>query len=173
MILGVSIATFVVIHVLISLVAIASGIVAVIGMVRGRNLPGWTVLFLLMTVLTTVTGFMFPITVVTPALITGLVSSAVLIVALFARYGKKLAGAWRWIYAVTAVAALYLNVFVLVVQTFQKIKLVNPLAPQVGPPFAEPTDTQFLIAQVVVLAVFIAVGFMAARRYRPALAVAV
>lgn len=172
MILGVSIATFVVIHVVISLVAIAAGIVAVIGMVRGRTLPGWTVLFLLMTVLTTVTGFMFPITVFTPALGTGIVSSAVLIVALFARYGKRLAGAWRWIYVVTAVAALYLNVFVLVVQIFQKIRIVNPLAPQLGPPFAEPVNTQFLIAQVLVLAVFIAVGFMAARRYRPALAVA-
>lgn len=172
MILGVSIATFVVIHVVISLVAIAAGIVAVIGMVRGRTLPGWTVLFLLMTVLTTVTGFMFPITVFTPALGTGIVSSAVLIVALFARYGKRLAGAWCWIYVVAAVMALYLNVFVLVVQTFQKIKLVNPQAPQLGPPFAEPTNTQFLIAQIVVLAVFIAVGFVAARRYRPALAVA-
>lgn len=172
MILGVSIATFVVIHVVISLVAIAAGIVAVIGMVRGRTLPGWTVLFLLMTVLTTVTGFMFPITVFTPALGTGIVSSAVLIVALFARYGKQLASAWRWIYVVTAVAALYLNVFVLVVQIFQKIRIVNPQAPQLGPPFAEPVNTQFLIAQIVVLAVFIAVGFVAARRYRPALAVA-
>ena len=160
MILGVSIATFVVIHVLISLVAIASGIVAVIGMVRGRNLPGWTVLFLLMTVLTTVTGFMFPITVVTPALITGLVSSAVLIVALFARYGKKLAGAWRWIYAVTAVAALYLNVFVLVVQAFLKVPVLNALAPT-------QSELPFLVTQSVVLILFCAIGFIAVMRFRP------
>ena len=161
MILGLSIETFTIIHVIISLVAIASGIVVLIGMLGSRRMPGWTAFFLLTTVLTSVTGFLFPIRGFTPALGTGIVSCLVLALALYALYAKRLAGAWRWIYVTTAASALYLNVLVLIVQSFQKLPALKPLAPtQSEPPF--------LIAQGVALIVFFIVGIAAALRFRPA-----
>jgi hypothetical protein len=111
-------------------------------------------------VLTSVTGFFFPIHGFTPALGVGAVSCVLLAIALVAYYGKNLAGAWRWIYVVTAVAALYLNVFVLVVQSFVKIALLNALAPtQSEPPFA--------ITQAAVLAIFVLIGIVALVTFRP------
>jgi hypothetical protein len=160
MILGMSISTFTTVHVVISLVAIGAGLVVFGGMVNDRPQPGWTALFLATTVLTSVTGFMFPLAGVTPAVVFGVVSLVVLAIALAGLYVFHLAGAWRWLYVVTALFALYLNVVVLVVQSFQKLALLQPLAPtQSEPPF--------LVTQVVVLGLFLVFGFLAVRRFRP------
>jgi hypothetical protein len=170
MILGLSIAAFTTVHVIISLIAIASGFVVMFGMLGAHRLPGWTALFLLTTILTSVTGFLFPIHGFTPALGTGAVSLVILAVALIALYARHLAGAWRWIYVVTAIAALYFNVLVLIVQSFEKLALLNPAAPVVGPPFAEPANTHFVVAQVAALLLLIVLGTLAVIRFRPALA---
>ena len=160
MILGLSISEFTLLHVVITLIAIGSGLIAVGGMFASHRLPGTTALFLFTTVLSSVTGFLFPIHGFTPALGVGIVSCAILAIALFARYPKHLTGAWRWIYVVTATAALYLNVFVLVVQSFVKVAALNALAPtQSEPPFA--------MAQAAVLAIFILLGLIAAIKFRP------
>ena len=160
MIAGLSIENFTILHTAISLVAIASGLIVLAGMLRARRLPGWTVLFLVTTVLTSVTGFMFPINGLTPAIIFGVISIVILAIALMALYVKHLSGAWRWIYVTTALAALYLNVFVLIVQSFQKVPALQKLAPtQSEPPFA--------IAQGVALIAFLVLGTLAARRFRP------
>jgi phosphoglycerol transferase MdoB-like AlkP superfamily enzyme len=158
-IIGLSIHTFTIIHVIISLVAIASGIVVLVGMLGANRLPGWTALFLVTTILTSVTGFMFPINGFTPAIGTGIVSILVLGVALIALYAKHLVGSWRWIYVTAAATALYFNVLVLIVQSFQKVPALHALAPtQSEPPF--------LIAQGSALVVFLVVGFFAASRFR-------
>ena len=161
MILGMSFETFTQVHVVISLIAIVTGIVVALAMVGGRELPALTAIFLATTVLTTLTGFLFPITAFTPALAVGAISTVILAIALVALYAFRLAGHWRWIYVVTAMAALYLNVFVLVVQSFQKLEVLQPLAPtQSEPPF--------VAAQGAVLVVFIVLGILATMRYRPA-----
>ncbi|MGE0668587.1 MAG: hypothetical protein AB7O49_18690 [Sphingomonadales bacterium] len=165
MVLGLSIDAFTTLHVVISLVAIAAGLVVLYGMIKGRRMVMLTGVFLATTVATTVTGFMFPISVLTPALITGIVSSVLLLAALVALYGRKLAGFWRGTYVVTAVAALYLNVFVLVVQSFLKLPALNALAPNGNEP-------PFLVAQGAVLIAFLALGYLAFRRFRPVLAAA-
>jgi hypothetical protein len=160
MILGMSVPAFTLLHVIISLVAIGSGLIAVGGMFAAQRLPLTTALFLVTTVLTSVTGFLFPINGFTPGLGVGIVSCVILAIALVARYVKRLAGASRWIYVVTAIAALYLNVFVLVAQSFFKVAALNALAPtQSEPPFA--------IAQVSVLAIFVLIGIAAAVKFRP------
>ena len=168
MIIGLSIPAFTVLHVVITLIAIATGFVVMFGMLGSKRLPGWTAIFLLMTILTSVTGFMFPIHGFTPALGVGAVSLVILAIALFALYGKHLAGAWRWIYVVTALAALWFNVFVLIVQSFEKLSLLNASAPQVGPPFPEPVNTHFAIVQIAARAFIVIVGIVAAIRFRPA-----
>jgi hypothetical protein len=160
MILGLSIGVFTLLHVAITLVAIGSGLIAVGGMFASRRLPVTNALFLLTTVLTSLTGFLFPIHGFTPALGVGGVSCVILAIALYAYYGKRLAGAWRWIYVVTAIASLYLNVFVVVVQSFVKVAALNALAPtQSEPPFA--------IAQAAVLAIFVLIAIAAAVTFRP------
>lgn len=160
MIAGLSIENFTILHVAISLVAIVSGLIVLAGMLRARRLPGWTVLFLATTVLTSVTGFMFPINGLTPAIVVGLISVVILAIALMALYLKYLSGAWRWIYVVTALMALYFNVFVLIVQSFQKVPALQKLAPtQSEPPFQ--------IAQGVTLAAVLILGTLAVRRFRP------
>jgi hypothetical protein len=161
MTLGLSLYVFTLLHVVISLIAIASGIVAAAQMIGGRKSEPWTALFLATTILTSVTGFMFPITVFTPALAFGTISLIVLALAVFAWYQRRLAGSWRWIYVVTAIFALYLNVFVLVAQAFQKVPPLNALAPT-------GTEAPFLIAQLIVLAAFIWIGITATRRFRSA-----
>lgn len=161
MILGTSIATFTTVHVVISLIAIAAGLVVVAGMLRASRLPGWTAFFLATTVLTSVTGFFFPVTQVLPSHIVGVVSLVVLGVTLLALYAKRLAGPWRWIYVAGATLALYLNCFVLVVQSFLKLPALNRLAPtQSEPPF--------VVAQLAVMALFVALGIRAAVRFHPA-----
>ena len=160
MILGLSIAAFTKLHVAISLIGIVSGLVVLYGMLGAQRMPGWTALFLATTVLTSVTGFMFPATTVTPAAIFGAISLAVLAVALLALYVFQANGAWRWIYVVTALFALYLNVFVLVVQAFQKIAFLHPLAPNGSEP-------PFLVAQTIVLLTFLWLGLGAVRKFHP------
>jgi len=168
MILGMSIETFTTVHTVITLIAIASSFIVMFGMLASKKLPGWTAFCLLFTVLTSVTGFIFPIHEFTPALGVGALSLVLLALALYGLYAKHLAGAWRWIYVVTAVVAFWFNFFVLIVQSFEKVKLLNPAAPIVGPPFAGATNTQFAIAQAVALLFFVVVGFLAARKFHPA-----
>jgi hypothetical protein len=168
MILGMSIPTFTLLHVIISLIAIAAGLIVLFGMLGSRRLAGWTALFLLMTILTSLTGFLFPIHGFTPALGLGIVSLLVLAVALVAIYGRHLTGAWRWIYVATAVIALWFNVFVLIVQAFEKIAFLNPHAPQIGPPFPEPQNLHFMIAQSAALIFFVVLGLVAVFKFRPA-----
>jgi hypothetical protein len=160
MILGMSLATFTLLHVVISLIGIVTGLVVLAGMLRSQRLPGWTAVFLTTTVLTSVTGFFFPFERLLPSHIVGIISLLVLAVCLFALYLRRLSGASRWVYVATAVFALYLNVFVLVVQAFLKIAFLKALAPTQGePPFA--------IAQGIVLLVFVALGIVALRRFHP------
>jgi hypothetical protein len=166
MILGMSVGVFTILHVIITLVAIGSGLIIVGGMLASNTLPGTTALFLFATALTSVTGFLFPIHGFTPALGVGIVACVILAVALFALYKERLAGAWRWIYVLTAIVSLYLNVFVLVAQSFMKVSALNALAPrQSEPPFA--------ITQAVVLVIFILIGFITLARFRPVTAVQV
>ena len=154
-----TLATFTLVHVVISLVGIGSGLVVAIGLVRGKRLDGWTVIFLTTTVATSVSGYGFPFEHLLPSHIVGAISLLVLAVAIFARYGRRLAGGWRRVYVIAAVVALYLNVFVLVVQLFRRVPALEALAPtQSEPPFA--------IAQFVVLALFIGIGAKAAIGFR-------
>jgi hypothetical protein len=167
MILGMSLQTFTSLHVVISLVAIASGLIVLLGMLGSQRMAGLTALFLLTTILTSATGFLFPIKGFTPALGVGVVSLVVLLIALIALYGKHLTGAWRWIYVLAALIVLWFNVFVLIVQSFEKVALFNPLAPQVGPPFPEPVNTHFAIAQGAALVILLVLGLIAAFKFRP------
>lgn len=160
MILGMSLSAFTTLHVVISLVAIVVGLAVVFGMFGGHAMAPWTALFLLATILTSVTGFFFPAAKLLPSHIVGLISLAVLGVALFALYSRRLAGSWRWVYVVSAVLALYFNVFVLVAQGFMKVPALNALAPtQAEPPFA--------IAQGVVMLLFVVFGVIAVRKFYP------
>jgi hypothetical protein len=160
MILGMSVGAFTLLHTIISLVAIGSGLIVVGGMFASHRLPGTTALFLFTTALTSVTGFLFPIHGFTPALGVGILACVILAVALFALYKEHLVGAWRWIYGITALVSLYLNVFVLVAQSFMKVSALNALAPtQSEPPFA--------ITQAVVLVIFILIGLIAVVKFRP------
>ena len=160
MILGMSFSTFTLFHVILSLVGIGAGLVVLIGMFVSRKLEAWTALFLGTTVLTSVTGYFFPFDQILPSHIVGAVSLVVLAIALYALYARHLAAHWRWIYVVAAVASLYLNVFVAVVQAFAKLEPLRTLAPtQAEPPF--------VIAQGVVLLLFIALGIVAIRKFRP------
>ena len=155
--------TFTIVHVVLSLIGIISGIAVTVGLLSSKRLDGWTILFLLSTLLTSVTGFGFPVERLLPSHVIGAISIAVLAVAFYARYLRLMAGSWRSIYVVTAIAALYLNVFVLVVQLFLKVPALNALAPtQSEPPFA--------VAQLAVLVAFVGLGFAAVRRFRQALA---
>ncbi len=161
MILGLSTSMFTLVHVILSLVGIAAGLVVVFGMLGSKRQPGWTALFLLTAVLTSVTGFFFPRDHVLPSHIVGVISLIALAVALWALYVNRLAGASRWIYASAAVLALYLNIFVAIVQAFQKLPLLQSLAPtQSEPPF--------LYTQLAVLAIFVLLNIIAMIRFRPA-----
>lgn len=152
-------AAFTLVHVLISLVAIASGFVVMYGLVAAKRLDSWTALFLLSTVLTSLTGFFFPIQHFTPAHAFAILSLALLSVAIFARYNRHLSGGWRVTYIVTAVISLYLNVFVLIAQSFQKVPALAALAPT-------QSELPFLATQLVVLAAFVALSIVAAIRFR-------
>jgi hypothetical protein len=159
MILGMSTATYTFLHVLISLLGIGSGFIVLIGMIERKRLNGWTAFFLVTTVATSVTGFGFPIAHLSPGLVVGALSLVVLAIAIAARYARQLAGGWRATYVVSSAIALYLNVFVLVVQSFEKVPALKALAPtQKEPPF--------LVAQVAVMALFVVLTIFAVKRFR-------
>ena len=148
------------VHVAISLVAILSGLIVLFGLLTGRRFDHWTSFFLLTTVATSVTGFLFPFHGITPGITAGIISLVVLAIATFARYPRKLAGAWRWLYVITAMIALYLNVFALIAQLFQNVPAMKALAPK-------QSDPAFLVAQLLVLIVFVVLGILAAIKFRP------
>ena len=158
MVLGMSLETYTAVHVVISLVGIGSGLIVVFGMLNGKFLHGWNGLFLLTTVLTSVSGFGFPFAHLLPSHKVGIISLVVLAIAIVARYAQKLAGGWRRTYVICAVIALYLNVFVLVVQGFLKVPALHALAPSGNEP-------PFLVAQLIVLAIFIGLGIGAAKKF--------
>jgi len=158
MILGMSTATYTFLHVLISLIGIGSGLVVMFGFLTGKRLDGITAIFLTTTVLTSVTGFGFPFEHLSPAHKVGIISLVVLAIAILARYVFHLAGAWRGTYVITSAIALYLNVFVLVVQLFMKVPALKALAPT-------GTEPPFLVAQVVVMLVFICLTVLATKKF--------
>jgi hypothetical protein len=162
MILGMSLATFTTVHVIISLIAIVSGILVLFGILGSSRMPGLTAIFLLFTILTSATGFLFPFEKLLPSHMIGILSLVLLAIACIALYGMRLAGAWRWIYAVTAMISLYLNIFVLVFQGFLKVPALTALAP--GNP---PSGPVFAVVQGVVLLFFVLVIIGAIRRFRP------
>src|ERR1700686_2182767 len=162
MILGMSLATFTLVHVIISLIGIVAGLVVMFGILGSNRKPGLTAIFLLFTILTSATGFLFPFTQLLPSHMVGILSLVLLAIACIALYAMKLSGAWRWIYVVTAMASLYLNVFVLVIQSFLKIPALHALAPSVPP-----SEPPFAVIQGIVLVFFVLVIIGAVRRYRP------
>jgi hypothetical protein len=157
-----SLATFTLLHVIISLIAIAAGLVVMFGMLGSRPQPGLTAIFLLFTILTSVTGFLFPFTQLLPSHMVGILSLVLLAIACVALYVMKLSGPWRWIYVLTALISLYLNVFVLVIQSFLKIPALSAVAP--GNPPAGPV---FAVVQGIVLVFFVLVIIGAWRRFKP------
>lgn len=160
-ILGMTTSTFTQVHVLISLVGIGSGFLVAYGLLVGKRFDGATAIFLVTTVLTGVTGFLLPAKHLLPSHVIGIISLVVLAVAILARYARHLNGGWRSIYVVSAMLALYLNVFVLVAQSFMKVPALHSLAPtQKEPPF--------LVAQLVVMAIFIVLGILAVKKFRTA-----
>jgi len=151
--------TFTLIHVVISVLAIIVGLVVVGGLMAGVRLDGWTAFFLATTILTNLTGFGFPFTTVTPALIVGAVSFVALAMCLASRYWQQLKGGWRATYVITAVTALYLNVFVLVAQLFAKTPALAQLAPT-------QQEAPFAVTQALVFALFVWLGWAALRGFR-------
>jgi hypothetical protein len=165
MILGMSVATFVLVHVVISLIAIVAGLIVMFGMLGSKSQPGLTAIFLLFTILTSATGFLIPPLVsekLLPSHIIGILSLVLLAIACLAFYVMRLAGPWRWIYVLTALISLYLNTFVLVIQSFLKVPALTALAP--GNP---PSGPVFAVVQGIVLVFFVLMIIGAWRRFRP------
>jgi hypothetical protein len=163
MVLGMSLSTFTLLHVIISLIAIVSGIIVMFGMLGSNKMPGLTAIFLLFTILTSATGFLFPFEKLLPSHMVGILSLVLLAIACIALYGMMLSGAWRWIYAVTALLSLYFNVFVLVIQSFLKVPALAAVAP--GNP---PSGPVFGVVQGIVLVFFVLMIIGAIRRFKPA-----
>ncbi|HEX4064578.1 MAG TPA: hypothetical protein VHZ09_01040 [Acidobacteriaceae bacterium] len=159
MILGMSVAVFTQVHVAISLIAIAAGFVVVFGMIAAKRLPLLTALFLITTAATSVTGFMFPYHGMTPGIVIGILSLVVLLFAAVALYGGHLVGGWRATYVITAMMALYLNFFVLIVQSFEKVPALHALAPT-------QKEMPFKVAQLVTLVIFVLLASVATKRFR-------
>lgn len=151
---------YTIIHTLLSLVAIFTGVVVVLGMLAGSRLDAWTSWFLATAVATTVIGFFFPFHGMTPGIKLGIISLVVLVLTIFARYPKQLVGAWRWIYVTGAALSLYFNLFVLVVQAFEKVPALNAVAPT-------QTESPFQLTQLVVLALSVLLGIIAVIRFHP------
>ena len=152
-------AVFTFFHVILSLAGILAGIVVVFGFLTAKRLDGWTAVFLATTVLTSVTGFLFPVHKFMPSHVVGIISLIVLAIAIFARYSRHLNGAWRRAFVISGVIALYLNVFVLVAQLFQKVPALKAIAPT-------QSESPFKIAQLTVLILFVILGILGARRFR-------
>jgi len=160
MILGMSLAGFTIFHIILSVIGIAFGFIVAGGILASSRLACWTAVFLALTVLTNATGFLFPFTKILPSHIVAIISLVLLAVAIYALYGKNLGGIWRPIYVVTAMLALWFNVFVLIAQSFQKVALLAVLAPTGSePPFA--------ITQGAVLLFFVFMIVLGIRRFRP------
>ncbi|HEY2125014.1 MAG TPA: hypothetical protein VGG94_06080 [Chthoniobacterales bacterium] len=151
---------YTIIHVLISLVGIFTGLIVLFGMLAGKRLNSWTRWFLITTVATSVTGFFFPFHGFTPAIGVGIISLILLAMAIFARCSRQLMGNWRWIYVITAATALYFNVFVLVVQSFLKIPALQAMAPT-------QTEQPFKVAQLAVLALFALLTIITVVKFHP------
>jgi hypothetical protein len=150
--------SFTIVHVVLSLVGIGSGFIVVFGLVAARRLHGLTALFLATSGATSLTGFLFPVHQFLPSHVIGMVSLVVLAIAILARYAFHFTGAWRWIYVVSAVIGLYLNVFVLVAQAFRRVPTLRAVAPtQSEPPF--------VVAQLLVTALFAVLGIFAVKRF--------
>ena len=147
---------------IISLIGIVAGIIVMFGLLGSNRMPGLTAIFLLFTILTSATGFLFPFDKLLPSHIIGILSLVLLAIACIALYGMKLSGAWRWIYVLTAMISLYFNVFVLVIQSFLKVGPLHALAPSVPP-----SEPPFAVVEGVVLVFFIIVIIGAVRRFRP------
>ena len=165
MILGMSLSTFVLVHTVISVIAIVAGVIVMFGMLKSTRPGGLTAIFLLLTILTSATGFLIPPLVsdkLLPSHIIGALSLVLLAIACIALYAMGLAGSWRWIYVVTALLSLYFNVFVLVIQSFLKIPALTAVAP--GNP---PSGPVFAVVQGVVLVFFVLMIIGAVRRFRP------
>jgi hypothetical protein len=162
MMLGLSLSTFTMLHVIISLVGIVSGLIVLFGLLGSNRMPGLTAIFLLFTILTSATGFVFPFEKLMPSHMIGILSLVLLAIACIALYGMKLSGAWRGIYVVTALISLYLNVFVLIIQSFLKVAPLHALAPSVPP-----SEPPFAVVQGIVLLFFVIVIVGAVRRFRP------
>src|SRR5579871_1057793 len=160
MILGMTTSTYTAVHVILSLIGIGAGLIVMFGLLGRKRLDGWTALFLATTAATSLTAFGFPNEHITPGIVVGIVSLVALAVAVVARYARHLAGSWRGTYVVSAMIALYLNVFVAIVQSFEKVPALNALAPKGSEP-------PFLITQVVVMALFVALSILAGKRFRP------
>lgn len=165
MILGLSLPAFTMLHVIISLIAIAAGLVVMFGLLGSKAMPALTAIFLLFTILTSATGFLFPFKELLPSHIIGIVSLVLLAIACAALYGMKLTGIWRPVYIVTAMVSLYFNVFVLVIQSFLKVPALAALALAVPP--APPSGPVFAVVQGIVLVFFIVLTASAWRRFRP------
>jgi hypothetical protein len=162
MVLGMSLSTFTMLHVIISLIGVVSGLVVLSGLLGSKVMPSWTALFLVTTILTNATGFLFPFDKLLPSHIIAIISLVLLAIACIALYVMKLAGAWRWIYTLTALIALYLNVFVLVIQSFLKIGPLHALAPSVPP-----SEPPFAAVQGIILVFFVIAIIGAVRRFLP------
>jgi hypothetical protein len=160
-ILGMPSNVFTAIHVAISLVGVASGILVVLGMLGSKPLNILTMLFLITTLLTSVTGFFFPFHGVTPGIVIGVLSILLLLAAILARYSFHLAGPWRSTYVLCSVVALWFNVFILIVQMFEKVPALHALAPT-------QSEAPFKIAQLATLALFIALGVFAVKKFHVA-----
>jgi hypothetical protein len=159
MILGMSTSTFTLFHVLLSLAGIGSGFIVVFGLLSRRMLNGWTAIFLVTTVLTSVTGFLFPFHGVTPGIILGVLSLIVLAATIAARYAFHLSGAWRSTYVISAIIALYFNCFVAIAQSFEKVPALHELAPNGKEP-------PFLAAQLLLLALFVVLGVLSVKKFK-------
>jgi len=160
MILGMSTATYTLVHVLISLAGIGSGLVVMFGLIAQKRLDGWTAVFLTSTALTSITGFGFPFHGLLPGHFVGIISLVTLAIVIPARYVFRLAGPWRWTYVVGSAIALWLNVFVLIVQSFQKVAALRELAPtQKEPPF--------VVTQLLALLIFATLTVFATLRFHP------
>ena len=157
--MGSGLAAFTLFHVILSLIGIFSGLVVVFGFITAKRLNGWTLLFLWTTLATSVTGFLFPIHKLTPGLVVGLISIVLLALAFYARYSRELVGAWRRIYVISAVIALYLNVFVLIAKLFDKVPALKAIAPT-------QTEAPFKVAQLATLLLFIVLGVFGAKGFR-------
>jgi hypothetical protein len=159
MVLGLTLPTFALVHVLLSLVGIFAGLVVVGGLISGRRLDGWITMFLVTTILTNITGFFFPFPKLLPSHILGGLSLVILPLTVAALYWKRLAGGWRRVFVITTVVALYFNCFVLVVQLFSKFPLLIATAPT-------QKEAPFALTHLIVLAMFIGLGRAAVKGFR-------